>query len=733
MKKIIYILFFIVGFFQTKGEENINDYNETLAIITDRSDYIAGENVWFKLVGSNNFDGTFKSKIAYIEIINSKGYSVSREKTYLNKGESYGQLLLPDTLSTGIYNVIAYTNWNKNSNLNKTEKQILIYNPERILSSRQGKKVNANLEIYHKPLVSGIENIIYFYLQNRSNDTICLKNTKGLIVKDTVCENKYGSMMFIPEIDEKYHLEIKNNDKTIIKELGNIEEEGIMFNLKYRDDLILFDISCSKGYKLFVEKIFYSLNESEDVPVVLKNTMNIVFNRKSLNHGLNNIVFKKEDGTVIEERDFFNIMKLDVLNINGLSENNLNKKSIYTFDISAKEFNNKYGNINGAVSIRKVRSEGNSNIDKRGKYNLSENELNIEGLFRKSNQPNRKIELPEIKGALIEGKVIDNQGNPFVDSDIFLSYPDSSINILINKTDEFGEFSFYIDPRIEKKDIIINTNNNRKDLTILVYNNYLNKYDNIKSYKTDLSKSDKKYLDKLYINYRINSLYNLQDNEKDSLVYSEKIESNSFYKEADKIYMFEDYIELDSIREYFYEIVQEVKVLNAKTNPQFSVVDLKTSVGYAGVPAMFIDGVYVENARTILNYDPKKCERIEIIQQPILLKDRYYYGMVALFTKGYNLKDVKLPAKVSRFEYVINDSITNFKNKLEIINSQPVFRNTLYWNPEFSISSNDKKTYNFYTGDDNSWYEIIVEGYTNDGIPVLARKVFRVGNPEIED
>ena len=83
---------------------------------TDKSFYVAGEILWFKIYYVNAIDHKplQVSKVAYVEILNKDGRAELQAKISLEPGQRKGSFYLPITLATGNYTIRAYTNWMKN-------------------------------------------------------------------------------------------------------------------------------------------------------------------------------------------------------------------------------------------------------------------------------------------------------------------------------------------------------------------------------------------------------------------------------------------------------------------------------------------------------------------------------------------------------------------------------------------------------------------------------------------
>ncbi len=89
---------------------------EEIYVHTDREEYIAGENIWFKLYLFDGQSGSLSSAagIAYLEILNSGKSPVVQKKIKLDGGLGSGMAVLSDTLGSGHYTLRAYTNSMKN-------------------------------------------------------------------------------------------------------------------------------------------------------------------------------------------------------------------------------------------------------------------------------------------------------------------------------------------------------------------------------------------------------------------------------------------------------------------------------------------------------------------------------------------------------------------------------------------------------------------------------------------
>jgi len=106
-----------IGFLQAQEQKTIPDI-EKIYLHTDKSMYFIGEDLWYKAYdvrASNNllFDN---SNILYVELISPESEIIARNKTNIEIGLGRGDFQLTDSLGVkpGIYQLRAYTNWNRN-------------------------------------------------------------------------------------------------------------------------------------------------------------------------------------------------------------------------------------------------------------------------------------------------------------------------------------------------------------------------------------------------------------------------------------------------------------------------------------------------------------------------------------------------------------------------------------------------------------------------------------------
>lgn len=106
-----------VGFLQAQETKSIQDI-EKVYLHTDNSRYFIGENLYYKAYNVNAYNNLLfdNSNILYVELIAPDSEIIARNKTNLEIGLGYGDFKISDSIGIkpGIYQLRAYTNWNRN-------------------------------------------------------------------------------------------------------------------------------------------------------------------------------------------------------------------------------------------------------------------------------------------------------------------------------------------------------------------------------------------------------------------------------------------------------------------------------------------------------------------------------------------------------------------------------------------------------------------------------------------
>ena len=107
MKQIISLFLFLLSLVMGQAQVNAPEF---LHLSTDKPFYVAGEDLWYSVHFLNPAQRV--SKVLYVELFGPKGNLVSAQRLSAEGNIVGGDIVLPAGLSTGYYQLRAYTLWN---------------------------------------------------------------------------------------------------------------------------------------------------------------------------------------------------------------------------------------------------------------------------------------------------------------------------------------------------------------------------------------------------------------------------------------------------------------------------------------------------------------------------------------------------------------------------------------------------------------------------------------------
>lgn len=141
MKRIIVILLECIAVLGLQAQ-----VAESMRIYTDKDCYLAGEDLWIKVcVTDSLFRENVLSKVAYIEICDTEKICVCT-KIFLQDGNGWGRIRLPQTIRTGIYQLTAYTRYMRNYSVNSfPKKNIALLNAFQVIEENSAEVITDSI------------------------------------------------------------------------------------------------------------------------------------------------------------------------------------------------------------------------------------------------------------------------------------------------------------------------------------------------------------------------------------------------------------------------------------------------------------------------------------------------------------------------------------------------------------------------------------------------------------
>lgn len=188
---------------------------ETVYLQLDRPSYWANEDIWFKAYLQSEVD----SSNIYVELIDPAGKVVQKKMYLAQDGLAYGDMHLPDTIQSGVYQLRSYTNWMRNFDENSFfHKNLIIWNlKDKIIANKSESIKRKDIDIQFFPeggtFIAGIKNKLGFKAVDENGVGI---DASGLITDDKnrqVCEFRsqfkgMGHIELTPEPGMQYYASI---------------------------------------------------------------------------------------------------------------------------------------------------------------------------------------------------------------------------------------------------------------------------------------------------------------------------------------------------------------------------------------------------------------------------------------------------------------------------------------------------------------------------------------------
>jgi hypothetical protein len=247
-------------FLQAQDKKPISDI-EKVYLHTDRSTYFMGEDLWYKAYNvraSNNllFDN---SNILYVELISADSKIIARNKTNLEMGLGHGDFQLQDSLGVkpGVYQLRAYTNWNRNFGEDfvfKKEIEIIdvfeSQDKSKTIQKTMSESTNTKKEVSKQnpfqidffpeggSLLENVSSVIGFKAVDNNGKPIEIKgeiydSNNEIVTSFESVHDGMGKLQILPMEGKKYFAKLKSSSGEELRvDLPNVLQQGYLVSFK---------------------------------------------------------------------------------------------------------------------------------------------------------------------------------------------------------------------------------------------------------------------------------------------------------------------------------------------------------------------------------------------------------------------------------------------------------------------------------------------------------------------
>jgi hypothetical protein len=326
---------------------------------------------------------------------------------------------------------------------------------------------------------------------------------------------------------------------------------------------------------------------------------------------------------------------------------------------------------------------------------------------------------PEMEGPIITGKIFDKTTAAAAKNiTAYFSVPGQRFRFASDVSNNAGELQFNIRKFYGSGQFIAQTN-------YLIDSNYRfdfespfsDKFSSHPSPPLILTKKLKDQLENRSIASQIENAY-LRDT-KQQFNLTGDADTTNFFGAADKTYYLDDYTRFTTMDEVMREFVVEVRVKKPK-NYNFRVKMLNAPDNFDN-PLVLIDGVPVFNVDKIMEMNPLKLKRIDIVTHGYYSGALSSDGIISYSSYDGDLGGFQLDPNGLVVEY---DGLQRerefyspqYDTPEKVAGRIPDVRNVLYWSPSVNTDEKGNGSISFYTSDLAGKYAVLVQGITPAGL-----------------
>jgi hypothetical protein len=754
-------------------EQNVtNRHQEKVYLHTDRSLYVTGETIW---MSSYCVDATFHnasglSKVVNVELINSKGESIKKERIQLVKGLGKGQIFMSPDIPSGVYLLRGFTNWMKNfdSNLVFT-KRITVLNPSSppLVNTEEAAEVDLDLSFFPEGgnLIAGLKSKIAIKANDNQGNGV---SVSGIIfdqndyevAKFTTSQEGYTFFLMTPKEGDIYNATIALDGKIKNYKLPEPTSSGAILsvvNLTQGE----FVIGISQR-NLTTTKLYYVLHtrglikEIKELDANAQNSIRLAENE--LPDGISHITLLDAEFNPLTERLIFNYPKTatslnialdkkeytnrEKVSISIESKDLMIAKDMANLSLSVFQTSGAEGYEDNIISNLLFTSEikggipnpgalfNESNLQRKSEMDLI---MLTHGWRRfnwteviKSDVPNYKYPA-ELNAPILSGKFTPQEDEKMPRS-IFMGLSGKASILNSADFDKEGNFHFDVPFRIQNKKALFLINSPTLSAEkVHIYDPFDLTINRTLLPQTIFTIESKKYLENLNANIQLSQVY--RDYNNVNGVLNNQIEPNfHFYGEPDYTYILDDYTRFETIKDLFIEFIRSAVIRKRDKETGFYVV---ADGLFPGKALTLIDGIPIMDTDFILNFDPLKVEKIGVVTNIYFMGNTGFQGMINFTTYAGDFDLDELP------EYLVEKAYQgiqqsrefyspNYSIQKDVLKRIPDYRNTIYWNPNIELKFGEKVDLEFYTSDTSGFFDIEINGISTSGSPIFKKARFTV-------
>ncbi len=758
-----------------------NTLQEKIFLHTDKETYLSGEICWFKIY---NVDAFFHrplalSKVAYVEFLDKNNKPVLQGKIALKEGDGNGSLRLPVTLGSGNYKMRAYTNWMKNFSAGYFfEKTVTVVNTRKIYEADTSvTKSSYTVQFFPEGgnIVSNIQCKMAFQVLDQYGkgvdcNGILFNDKMDSIGKFSALKFGIGNFLFKAEKGHSYKALITlPGGKKLLQDLPRAYAEGYVMALSSNDNNQVSVTVQSTDNSSLASTVYLFVHTRGAIKLVsvgqIKDNETIfMVDKNKLGDGISHFTVFNSERRPVCERLYFkfprNVLQAGITA--DAQEYDLRKKIGLQLHVADPEGKPVAARMSMSVyridslqtgmqtdinSYLWLNSDLEGHVESPGYYFTGDEsaEAAMDNLmlthgwrrFRWEDvQQNKKPVFefaPEFVGHVIRGRITkQGTGAPAGNTAAFLSVPGTRTQFRTAMSDKSGFIKFDLKDAYNDGEIIVQTDT-REDSSnsIEIFNPFSTKFSTKPVYPFALNVFNSGDLQNHHVAVQVQNVFN---DKKFRQFLFPPVDTSAFYINPDVSYQLDNYVRFTTMEEVLREYVAPVNVRKRNGRFHLPTMDESRRTFFDLDPLVLLDAVPVFNLDKIVNYDPLKVKKIDVISRMYFFNNMAFEGVVNLTTYNGNMPGFELDPHATVIDYEGLQLQREFyspvyETKIQSENRLPDFRNVLYWSPDLRTNATGKAAVGFYSSDLPGKYEVVLQGITASGQSISKKIQFQVKEP----
>jgi len=747
----------------------LHHFQEKLFLHVAKTFYLAGETIWFTIY---ELDGYYHkplslSRIAYVEVLDKDQRPVLQAKIEMKDSRGSGSFSLPVSLGSGHFKLRAYTSWMKNFSPDYYfEQPLTIVNTLRevpVLRPRLADSIDVQFFPEGGNLVTGLESVVGFKAVGRSGEgTDC----QGVIINhrnDTVVRFRslhfgMGRFSFKPVNKEQYTAIVKTRDMVIRRALPEIQDEGYVMGL--REEGSRLKISVFANIQGADQEVFLLAHTRQLIKTIKTARLNasgeatFYIDRAVLGEGVSAFTLFNSKRQPVCERLYCKRPERELsIEVNSRKTEFTTRDRI-DLDILATDQSGTPVSSEMSMSVFMLDSLQNSSSEDIRSYLLLASELKGKiqspSYYFDQNDPQVQEALdnlmltqgwrrfrweevmmdqkpyfdfmPETEGIVIKGKISSKvNGQPGKNIMAYLSVPGKKFNFTNSVSDSSGRIRFFPE-MIYGNSEIITALNSRADsnYSVDIQSSFSDLFSAANLPEFDYPGEWRSQLLDRSINMQVENTYRLDS--KHRLYLLPQADTTQFYGYADREYYLDEYTRFKTMEEVMREYVADVRVRKESDKYYFRVNNTVMKEFFDSEPLVLLDGVPVFDLNRIMEFNPLKIQKIDVVAGLFFQGSLANTGIVSYQTyegdlAGFELDPGSVVVEFDGIQRQRQFYAPQYDTESSRQSPVPDFRNLLFWSPEIRTGTNGKSSLSFYSSDLPGQYAIMVQGITVEGIP----------------